>query len=382
MTRWKQQLLPPTGRKAFDLRKIITPEEAERRLEFIFPRAAFDTVLSSPLAGTAVAALIYVDAVCNAGDDAETARWARPSTVVWISDAVLERQTDVERLSWRASALRKSKDVEQLQDSWGIPFQPKYRDNSRETLRDETFRAWREHHAIRKKPGIPVNSSKPTWSLLDDFADLFDPDMSDDQVREAAQQWRDKHMTPGTKLKALRAIKAQEAKHAVTVTLPDNTTRTLEPGKSSLIIKGVVEEWAPARMGEPVVLAISEPGDKVHIGDKGTLQSTGIKIDPKDVLPDVLMADVNSEPVTFWIIEAVASDGAVTEVRRKALLKWAAQQNIKAAQCSFLSAFESRNAPPAKKRLKDLAVGTWAWFADEPGHELSWYQMFPTADDS
>ncbi|MEU2909152.1 BsuBI/PstI family type II restriction endonuclease [Streptomyces massasporeus] len=363
------------------MRKIISPEEAERRLQVIFPRAAFDTVLSSPLAGWAVAALIYVEAVCSPSDEAETVQWARPSTVVWMSTATLERETDAERLAWRTAAFKNSKQVENLQDSWGIPFQPKYKDNTRETLRDETFRAWREHNAIRKRSGLPSNSSKPTWSLLDDFADLFDPDMSDEVFREAATQWRDKHMTPGTKLKALRALNAEAAQHAVVVTLPDGTTRTLEPGGSSLIIKGVIEEWAPSRLGQPVVLAISEPGDKVHLGDKKMLQALGIKIDPKDVLPDVLIADASPDPVEFWIIEAVASDGVVTTGRRKALLEWAAQQNIKPVHCSFLSAFGSRNAAPARKRLKDLAPNTWAWFADEPGHELAWYQMFPTAEE-
>lgn len=55
-----------------------------------------------------------------------------------------------------------------------------------------------------------------------------------------------------------------------------------------------------------------------------------IKIDVKNVLPDVIIADIGDNPVRFWIIEAVATDGVVTNQRRKALLEWAAQQNIKA----------------------------------------------------
>ncbi|MFJ1595996.1 BsuBI/PstI family type II restriction endonuclease [Streptomyces sp. NPDC088261] len=329
----------------------------------------------------AVAALVYVDAVCEVTDDAESAQWARPSTVVWMSETVLSRTSVDERLAWRTAAAKGSKQVTEVQDSWDIPFHPKYKDNTRETLRDETFRSWRQHNAIRKRPGIPNNSSRPRWSLLADFADLFDPDMTDEDFSEAADQWRNKNMTPGAKLRALRALDTESAKHAVIVHLPDGTTRTLEAGVSSLIIKGVVEEWSHQRLGQPVLLAISEPGDKVHLGDKKTLQALGIKIDPKELLPDVLMADTNPDPVQFWIIEAVSSDGPVTNERKKALLQWAAQQNIKADDCSFLSAFQSRNAAPAKKRLKDLATGTWAWFADEPGHELAWYQIIPGSDE-
>ncbi|WP_443046000.1 hypothetical protein [Streptomyces sp. GQFP] len=46
-----------------------------------------------------------------------------------------------------------------------------------------------------------------------------------------------------------------------------------------------------------------------------------------------------------------------------------------------MTAFESRNSAPARKRLKDLATGTWAWFADEPHHELAWYKVKLDADD-
>jgi hypothetical protein len=76
--------------------------------------------------------------------------------------------------------------------------------------------------------------------------------------------------------------------------------------------------------------------------------------------------------VTFWVIEAVATDGEINDQRKAVLLEWAQSQNIKASDCRFLSAFASRNAPPAKKRLKDIASGSYCWFLSEPEHELSW----------
>ncbi|MFB8089613.1 BsuBI/PstI family type II restriction endonuclease [Streptomyces sp. NPDC055992] len=359
------------------MRKIISPEEAEHRLQVIFPRAAFDTVLSSPQAGMAVAALIYVDAVCNAQDAAETVQWARPTTVLWMSKAALEHDADLQRAAWQTAAARGNKQVSELHYSWGVPFEPAYRDTSRETLRDETFKEWKNHNAIRERTGLPKSSSKGIWSLLDDFADLFDPDLTGDAFREAADDWRDSHLDPGTRLKAAHALLTEADKHAVKVNLPNSggTTRKLTAGKSSLIIKGVVETWSTARLSKPVVLAISEPGDKVHLGEEKALLALGITIDVQNVLPDVIIADIDADPVHFWIVEAVATDGVVTNQRRQALLNWAAKQNIKAQACSFLTAFESRNAAPARKRLKDLATGTWAWFADEPHHELAWYKV-------
>jgi len=76
-----------------------------------------------------------------------------------------------------------------------------------------------------------------------------------------------------------------------------------------------------------------------------------------------------------WIVEAVATDGPVTEERRRRLLEWAADQKIPAGSCRFLSAFLSRNHGAAKRRLKDLAVGTLAWYLDEPTRELSWHEI-------
>lgn len=363
------------------MREPIDRHEAERRLQIIFPRAAFDTVLSSPLAGMAIAALVHVDAVCAAGDAAEGVTWARPSTVIWMTDETLAHSTDDERKTWRTAAARGSRYVAELHDQWGVASQPVYKENSRETLRDETFRRWREHGALRMRPGLPTSSSLPRWSLLDDFADLFDPGLTGDLFEAAATHWREAHLDPGARLKAAFALDAEAARHSVSVDLPNGTTRTLEPGISSIILKGVVETWATARLGQAVVLTISEPGDKVHLGDEKTLQALGIKIDLANVLPDALIADIAADPVHFWIIEAVATDGPVSDERRKALLAWAAQQNIQADRCSFLTAFRSRNDAAAKKRIKDLASGTWAWFADEPSHELAWYQLVPGPED-
>lgn len=357
------------------MRPVIAPDFAERRLQLIFPRTAFDSVLSSPLAGHAVAALIYVDAVSAPDQDATAVSWARPSTVIWMSKEVFAAADDKRRVEWRDASARSQRHVEELHASWGIPFSPAYRENSRETLRDETFRKWRELGALRRRTGLATSSSKPRWALLGDFADLFDPSLTGEDFTEAAAAWRENRLDPGTRLKANFALDKERARHAVRVTLPGGQVRTLEPGMSSVILKGVIEAWAPRRLVEPVVLAISEPGDKVHLGDKRILQELGIKIDQTNLLPDTLIADIGAEPVRFWIVEAVATDGAITAERRRALLDWAARQHISADRCSFLTAFQSRNHPAAKKRLKDIAPNTRVWFADEPDHELAWYRL-------
>lgn len=362
------------------MRPPITQAEATQRLLRIFPRAAFDTAMSSPAAGLAISTFIHIDAVCAADDDLGSVRWARPSAVMWMSDAALARSDDADRLAYRSAALRGESKVTDLHSDWGERFLPIYKGNSRENLRDETFPLWVEHGALRRRGDKATTYPGPIWALIDDFADLFDPALADEEFQSAAEQWRTHHMDPGKRLRAKVATQTEALAHAVVVGLPGGGSRTLEPGKSSLIIKGVIEEWAPRRLIRPRVLAISEPGDKVNLGEAQLLQALGITINPSSALPDVLIADIGTDPEQFWIVEAVGTDGPVDEPRRRELLEWATQQNIKTGSCAFLTAFRSRNDPATRRRLKDLASGTWAWFADEPGHELAWYQLHQTGE--
>lgn len=353
------------------MRPVIGADEAARRLGHIFPRASFDSVLSNPLAGWAVAALVYVDAVAAIGDDPPV--WARPSTVIWQqADIHAAHATDQEREDWRRAAATGQKATRDLLRSWGIPMNPRYRDNSRETLRDEIFRLWNEYGAMRKRPGLPTASSLPRWALEAHFAALFEPSLEGDELVDAITEWTERHMQAGARLRALRAHATAQATHTVSVTLPNGRTRMLEPGKSSLIMKGVVEEWAVRKLIDPVVLTISEPGAKSLVSDETTLASLGVAIDVSNLLPDAVIADVGVDPVQFWVVEAVATDGPVTEARKSELLRWASKQRIQPDSLRFLTAFESRGDGPARRRLKDLASGTFAWFADEPDHELSW----------
>lgn len=356
-------------------RPLISAQEARRRLELIFPRAAFDSVLSSPAAGAAVAAMVYVDAVVPADEGAAPVAWARPSTCTWMSDNVLRHNSDEERVAWRAAAERTKKAVVNLLAEWGESFEPRYADNTRENLRDETFRDWLEHGALRQRPGVPTSSGLGRWALSATFADLFDPALMGDRLDVAIDAWREANMGPGPRLRAARAADRADREHQVVVQLPGGGSRSLEPGQASLILKGVIEEWAPRRLRDPVVVTISEPGDKIFTGDAGTLRRLGIRIDLSRVLPDAVIADLGEDPVAFWVIEAVATNGPITDQRRAKLLAWAEEQGIRAAECCFLSAFISRTDAAARRRLKDLASGSFAWYADEPEHELAWYEL-------
>jgi hypothetical protein len=153
----------------------------------------------------------------------------------------------------------------------------------------------------------------------------------------------------------------------------------LEPGGASRILKGVIEEWAHLKLIEPLVLSISEPGDKIYLADAKRLAALQIEINPSKLLPDALIVDAQADPLQLWFIEAVYTDGEINSTRKSEFIKWAAEQGIDAQHCQFLTAFTSRNSAPARRRLKDLAEGTLAWFLDEPELELSWSEIAPGA---
>lgn len=361
------------------MRALLPREEIQTRLVLIFPRGAFDPVLSNPLAAAALAAMLYVDAVLpDSGEVPRDATWARPSLCLWMRDDVYAQDTVGRRAAWRAAALSAGgrRAVEVLQAEWGLAHEDSwYRDNTRETLRDETFPAWLEHGALRDRPGLPTTSGKPRWALTAGFADLFEPTLTELPFSVAVDAWRATRMSPGDRFRLATLRDRERAVHAVEVGLPDGTVRQLEPGDTSLILRGVMEHWALDRLQDPVVLSISEPGDKVYLADAARLRSLGLTIDRANLLPDAVIVDIGQRPPTFWIVEAVATDGPVTEDRRYQLLDWAETQRIPPDSCRFLSAFLDRNDPAARRRLKDLAVGTFAWYVSEPTRELSWYEI-------
>lgn len=357
------------------MRPLLSVAEIQRRLGAILPGT--DPTNVGLLAARTFAAMLYVNAVHSEHDDLTTEiGWARPSTVIWLSDDVYAHDDEASRKQWSKAAARGRRQVEELHQQWGLSTSLRwYADNTRETLRDETLPHWLQVGGVRKRPNVPTNSSKPRWAMDDGFADLFNPALQDDALRQAIEVWRDSHLSPGDRLRISKLAERALAQHQVVVTLPDGVQRSLEPGDSSLIIRGVLEQWAPARLTDPVVLTISEPGAKVFLADAAQLATLGIRIDPKTLLPDVVVADIGVKPTRFWIVEVCSSDGEINEARKNALLDWAALQRIPAELCSFLTAFYDRSDQVARRHLKDLAVDSFAWFLTEPTRELAWQEI-------
>ena len=292
--------------------------------------------------------------------------------VIRMSDQVAVRRTSEERLAWFEAMQRSGRAVDDLYALWGIGrHAPWYRDNSREGIRDETFPTWASNGALIVDQTVPTTSSRGRYSLTKQFAALFDPALREEALEAAITAWQQNNLDAIARVRAQRQRQRARDAAGVFVTLPGGGTQTLDVGPSSVILRGVIEEFTRTLL-DPTVIFISQSGEKVNVVDEALLHQLRLPIDQHTLLPDCLIADVDPERNELWFVEVVASDGPIHAERKQLFLGWAVSHHIAASRCRFLTAFTSRTSPEAKRALPVLARGTYAWFLDEPEGVLSW----------
>ncbi|GFE15725.1 restriction endonuclease [Streptomyces glebosus] len=339
----------------------------QERLNLILPHGITGvTATANPAASAIVFVAMYVGAIGNNAP-------IRPSTVTWMSDAVAERRTDTERRGYYRAAMRGEKGVVSFCEGAEVERgKIWYANNSREPVRDESIDALIDNGAVLNiRTDLSTNSPLARYTLDDGFAALLSPDLAGDELHAAITRWSTTHLSPTGRRRAQLRRDPSLNSESVPVNLPGAGVRTLHPGASSWILKGVAEEFS-TRLREPNVLFISQPGEKVNLLDGRALEAMGISVDQANLLPDCLMADLDDERDEVWFIEAVFSGGEITNERKQSLLAWADLQGLSAEKCRFLSAFESRTHAEARRALPTLADGSFAWFSDEPEYLLTW----------
>src|SRR2546425_929929 len=92
----------------------------------------------------------------------------------------------------------------------------------------------------------------------------------------------------------------------------------------------------------------------------------GLRLDYSRNLPDIILTDALRDSPKVIFVEVVATDGAVTEQRKQALLRIALDARFTQANVYFLTAFLDRSAPAFRRLVPEIAWGTFAWFSAEP----------------
>ncbi len=339
-----------------NLSPVPSLETIAERLPEIFPDGIEHRgYVVREIAAKTVYVMLYAGAIQG------TDRWIRPSHVYFMTVEQARKRSIKERESWFS---------ESLNPGSRPPGKRWYADNSREPIRDETIRLGLiPLGAVVERPGIATTSSKPKYALARDFANLFDESLEGDVLLDHIRAWREKNLAKGA-LARIALVKkgAVLGKHDVPVRFPNGETRNLSPGRSSVISKSVIEEFAPRFLGNPAVLWLSESSNKVVARDDELASNLGLKIDVSRNLPDIILVDIGTyeDDVLLLFVEVVATDGPINTMRKEALHELAVDAGFSENHLAYLTAFEDRSAPPYKRLVNDLAWGSFVWFASEP----------------
>lgn len=345
---------------------LLPIPEIQARLLSIFPAGLeMRGPLTREMAAKTVWVFLYGGMIEGQG------RLLRPSHVYFYTADQAALTGDEERLAWVANSKRPG--FRPAGERW-------YADTTREPIRDETIRlGFVDIGAVDKIPGIATTSSTPIYFLKADFAALFDPGLTDDALKAAVESWQAKHLSPAARARmALIAAGKVKRNDEVPVNCPDGTIAKLAPGPSSLISKGVVEEFAQHFLSAAALLWMSESGAKVRYHDDAAAKALGLNIDASKALPDIILVNVgeSGDDTALVFVEVVASDGPMTQARKDALLSYVKMAKFPEDQCYFGTAFEDRADSAFKKALPTLAWGSFVWFRSEP-ERLLWLSEQP-----
>lgn len=333
---------------------LITPRDVQARLNALFPSEFSDR---SILVGAMSARVVFV--ALYGGFIAGTGRYFRPSTVTDFSDEQAALTEQEQRVAWFSAC----------HTPWHRPLGSRwYKVGSRESIRDDLMRNRMIPLGILDKlEGVPANSPKPVYFVARSFAALFAPSLNGPALDKEIANWRRRNLNPLVlKRMALLATGVASKQGEVDVTLPGTgKTLRLSAGQAAVITKDVCEVFAAAALKQPVVVHISF-SDRKFPELSSAADALGLKLDPSAELPDVVIADVGHEKLRLVFVEVVHSDGAITALRARSLLRIAKDAGIAARNVLLVSAFEDRASPAFRRRFSELAVPSRVWFRSEP----------------
>lgn len=285
--------------------------------------------------------------------------WIRPATITCMNDEISRITDETLRLKW-LNTFQGRKAPKAIPGRWYMP-------NTREPIRDETIREMVRLGCVIEKTGLATTSPIPRYSLQNDFANLFDPSLTDEKFTIAANDWRQKYLSQSALARIALSKKMVTQNNAgVLVTLPNGETRRLSPGPSSELIKAVLEKFSKKFLKNPAAILISESAKKIIMKDEDLCNSIGLNIDVSTVLPDIILMELGSSLPLLLFIECVATDGPISERRKKELENIAVNARYNINDCVYITVFKDRTDQVSRRLNPSIAWGTFIWYATEP----------------
>lgn len=141
------------------------------------------------------------------------------------------------------------------------------------------------------------------------------------------------------------------------------------PGDHALLMRAAADALRATRLPDYELVFIDD-ADEARIKDewKKELEPRGLLPDLDSLWPDAIL--VRDSDRSLWFIDAVTTDGEIDETRRAELGAWATARGYRAA--GYTTAYETWKRTAARQaRMKNLAVGTNVWIAEDGGKLFS-----------
>jgi adenine-specific DNA-methyltransferase len=247
--------------------------------------------------------------------------------------------------------------VTEMMDWMAAKYGKKYAPNTRETVRRFTLHQFVEMGLVvlnSDDPSRPTNSPKNVYQIEPSALALlrtFGTDNWQKNLTDYVDSMQGKN----------RLREAARKMAQIPVTLPDGQTLQLSAGGQNVLIKEIIEQFAPRFTPGGHVIYVGDAGEKHLLNDEEYLAKLGVVIDRHGKMPDVVIHYKDRN----WLvlIEAVTSHGPVNMLRHTQLKDLFAGSN---AGLVFVTAFLDRQA--MREYLPDIAWETEVWVADAPTH--------------
>ncbi len=233
----------------------------------------------------------------------------------------------------------------------------KYAPNTRETVRRQTMHQFVDAGLALynpDEPARPVNSPKAVYQIEPDVLALIQT--------YSTVKWQNRLAAYLAVQQTLAAKYAQERDfQKIPVQIAKDQEIQLSPGAHSLLLKAIIEEFAPRFVPGAKLIYAGDTGDKWGYFDRDLLKDLGVAVDSHGKMPDVVLY----YPAKDWLIlaESVTSHGPVDGKRYgelAALFKTARPGLV------YLTAFPTRAI--MARYLAEISWETEVWVSEAPTH--------------
>ncbi len=232
-----------------------------------------------------------------------------------------------------------------------------YAPNTRETFRRQSMHQFVEAGFALPNPDDPgraVNSPKYCYQIEPTALELL--------RTYGTNAWKESLSVYLSKVQTLkqRFARAREM-NKVPVTLAEANDVYLTPGDHSILIKAIIEEFAPRFIPGGHVIYVGDTGDKWRYFDEDALRALGVTVEVHGKMPDVVIH--YTEKDWLILIEAVTSHGPVNPKRHAELARLFEEAR---PGLVFVTAFLSRS--DMAKYISDISWETEVWVQEAGDH--------------